>query len=719
MPPLIPKNLPVMLGPILCLWACSSSPSLDPEKLPLKFESLSAFDPSVILEDLDNDGRYEILKTQNELDPVTGTRSSFLQIRTHDDLVVDQINFPALIWNVAFLDLEHDGAQELVVTLMRNDSLFVSFIDLRGAKLFSFFLINGRPRREPEGELEWDPAVTDFHLDDVDNDGREDLVTVIRTGLARSPRGILVHTLPHGRLLAQKLVGAMIMDSYCDDYDGDGEAELLVRSFAPNNGADVGGFDDKHSYLIAFQLSIPIETVWSKQYGEAWSLAKLNFADFDGDGKREFIAYSSTTSAKHPLKSIFELIEPGSWRSYRQIELPDHFREQILADLNRDGKPEIVALRHPDEVWTMDQEFKVTKRKKLFTNGLSLSLCGDVDGDGFTDIAASAAQKFFILGTDLEIKAMMEEAKFLGQIQRNLGEPFCIRVAHKGKTELMRLVKNEFYLVRRFGIPALWLLGSCLALGLIVAVARIRRRFYLMKSLALQAQQAQTWSLMAERVAHDLKSPLTSILLTLQRLQKEYRSHSPQHAHAYDDYAANIMDRIEALRRMTRNFLKLIDIEKLHLVETEVNRFLQQAVNAINLPPDIQCKMKPSAEPCSVPMDHEQMQVVLENLVANAINAMPEGGKITLATSFACNLRLPNANGNARDYAVLEVQDTGIGIPASAREHVFEPRFTTSENGTGLGLAMVKKIIAAHHGHVEFESEEGTGTVFSVYLPVK
>ncbi|NUO79223.1 hypothetical protein HUU05_04030 [candidate division KSB1 bacterium] len=699
------------------LTACSSD-EFKPEELPFRLESFASYEPSVILDDLDNDGRYEIIKPYNDTDVKTGTRSSFLQIRSHDDLIIEQINFPAIIWSVAFIDLERDGAQEVVVTLMRKDSLFVSFLNLRGAKLFSFFLVNGYPRREPEGELEWDPAITDFHLADANGDGIDELVTVIRTGLARAPRGILIHTLPEGKLLDQKLVGAMIMDSYCDDFDGDGVSELFVWSFAPNNGAQVGGFDDAHSYLIAFELGIPIEVVWSKQYGSAWSLAKLNFADFDGDGKREFIVSSSTIAANQPLKSSFEFIEPETWRCYRQIEMPDYLREHLVADLNRDGKPEIITLHHPDEVWLLNQDFKVIKSTKLFANGVSMSLSGDLDGDSFTEIAVSGAQNVFVLGPDLEVKAMMEETKFLGRMRRSLAEPYCLRVEHKGRTELMRMVKNDLYLLNRYGTRALWLLGSCLVFALVIAAARIRRRFYLMKSSKLQTEQTQAWSLMAERVAHDLKSPLTSILLTLQRLQKEYRKHSPQHAQAYDEYAANIIERIEASRRLTRNFLKLIDIEKLHLVETEVNRFLQQTTDALNLPPDTQCELKPSAEPFSVPMDHEQMQVALENLVANAINAMPEGGKITLAVSLARNLHLPNANGNSSDYAVIEVQDTGIGIPAAAREHLFEPKFTTSENGTGLGLAMVKKIVDAHHGHIEFESEEGMGTVFSVYLPV-
>jgi signal transduction histidine kinase len=136
------------------------------------------------------------------------------------------------------------------------------------------------------------------------------------------------------------------------------------------------------------------------------------------------------------------------------------------------------------------------------------------------------------------------------------------------------------------------------------------------------------------------------------------------------------------------------------------------------LPPDIDLELKLCPELPRVRFDPEPMQSVLENLVSNAINAMPEGGKITISTQLAQGLQFFPATGEPRDYVEIEVQDTGVGIEASDRERLFEPNFTASPNGTGLGLAMVKKIIDDHGGHIEVNSEPGAGSAFCVYLPV-
>lgn len=809
----------------------SSLHSLDPDKLPFRLESVASYDPSVVLEDLDNDGRYEILKTHNDIDPVTGARSSFLQIRSHANLISEQINFPALIWDVRTLDWNDDNQQELAVTLLRHDSLFVSFINIEGRKLFSFFLISGFPRREPEGDLEWDPAITDYHLVDVNHDGRNDLVTVIRTGLARAPRGILIHSLPDGQLLSEKFVGAMILDSYCDDFDGDGVFEILVRSFSPNNGARAGGFDDQHSYLIVFKLTIPIEVTWSKQYGDTWSLASVNFADFDGDGRREFIVRSSTRAAKYPLKSSFEIIEAGTWQRLHHVEFTDQFHGHFILDIDRDGRFEIVTFRHPDEIWIMDREFRLLKRNKLPIGEFLLAPLADSDGDGRNEIVAHNDKAFYVLGPDLEIRAFMEGGKYLGGIPKEVGEPSCIRFASNGRTLLLRMVENKFYLFFRYGKPALIFVTISTAFILIAIAIRMRARFRLLsalrdsffmddgrglillhpdgrilrcnhhlfsclqqaapnsfknrhftevfdhaellaflqsalqppyhrreikitcaaerterlvhviadpliikghsrpywlvqvldKSVDLEIHQAKTWGKMAQRIAHDIKNPLTSILLTQQRLQMEYRERSPEAAAAYDGYSSKIVERIEALRLMTRNFMKLINLEKLHLTETELHPFLRDTVQHLskNLPPDVELDLKLNGHNEMAGLDQDQIKVLLENLFSNAVNAMPSGGKITLTANLAKGLHLAATETEPRDYAVIEISDTGRGMPPEMLDKIFDPDFTGTENGTGLGLAMVKKIVEGHHGHIEVESSLGLGTVFSVYLPVK
>ncbi len=815
--------LPLALLFFLC--ACSSSPSLAPEKLPYKFEEVTAytFASDARLQDLDNDGRYEIIQRANPPPVHWQTSIGSIQIRSHENQVIEQVNFRGFVGDIRFLDYDNDGKLEIVALFLRNDSLFASLIDHRGRKLGSFLLATGKPRVEPEGVMPWEPSLTGLYTADVDRDGNAELITVICTSLARAPRGVLIHSLPEGRLLGQYLVGAAPQKNFLGDFDADGEYELVAGTGAFNNGASANGYDDAHSYLLVFKLTLPPQIIWSEALGREWTGVELYAADFDANDRQEILLLKKTESSSAETSRL-EILEPGTWRTSRQIAFNEPLRNLALVDLNRDGKPEILALRPPNEILVLDQQLAVRARHHFAAPFFALAAIPDADGNGMPEIVARCATGFMLLDSDFKVKALSREDSFVSLMPSGIGAPPHFMVERAGKMFALRLVKNDFYLLNRYGPIALWLAGSALALGLMIGFVAMRRRALVTQSVeetlfasetlglaminaegrlvrhnqrflaflesppttllglhfsqafAEQAlrdfiarctksqpalrhtfslpakpsvhviidpifikgrsrphwlmqfldntdtqafHQTQTWSLMAERVAHDLKSPLTSILLTLQRLQKEYHSRSPQHANAYDDYTANIIERIDALRRLTRNFLKLIDIEDLHLAETEVNGFLQQVASGLNLPPDIQCELKPSAEPFIVPMDHEQMHVVLENLIANAINAMPEGGKITLAASLARNLHLPNSNGNARDYAVLEVQDTGLGIPASAREHIFEPYFTTSENGTGLGLAMVKKIVAAHEGHVEFESEAGTGTVFSVYLPVE
>jgi len=236
---------------------------------------------------------------------------------------------------------------------------------------------------------------------------------------------------------------------------------------------------------------------------------------------------------------------------------------------------------------------------------------------------------------------------------------------------------------------------------------------------AADADAYRTWGLMARRVAHDLKNPLTSILLTLQRLQMEYRDRAPDAADDLDAYTARIEERIEHLRRMTKNFMKFIGAETPTLVRTDLNTYLDAQVDLLRsgLPPDIRLRVKQEPDLPPIRIDTEQIQSVLENLVRNAVNALPDGGQITIATRLEQGLRL-DPDTPPRDYVELEVLDTGVGMGSAVRERLFEPGFTTSEEGTGLGLAIVQKVIRDHGGYIHVESERGTGSAICLLLPV-
>ena len=229
----------------------------------------------------------------------------------------------------------------------------------------------------------------------------------------------------------------------------------------------------------------------------------------------------------------------------------------------------------------------------------------------------------------------------------------------------------------------------------------------------------RTWRLMAQRVAHDLRNPLTSIRLALQSMQMDYRKADSEIAATLDAYVEQIDDQIESLRRTATNVMKLVGAEEQNVLETDLSSFLRRKGQqlAANLPDDVKLRWELADDLPPVTIDREQMSSVLENLVYNAVEALPDGGTITIQTQMARNLSFSTSE-MPRDYVLVEVMDTGVGMDAATRARAFDPGFTTAGEGTGLGLAMVKQIVEAHDGQVELESEPDVGTDVRVYLPV-
>jgi signal transduction histidine kinase len=111
-----------------------------------------------------------------------------------------------------------------------------------------------------------------------------------------------------------------------------------------------------------------------------------------------------------------------------------------------------------------------------------------------------------------------------------------------------------------------------------------------------------------------------------------------------------------------------------------------------------------------VPMDARLVRQAVLNVAMNAVHAMPEGGRITLRV--ACD------DVDGVPMARVAIEDTGPGITPEVAPRIFEPFFTTRATGTGLGLAVVKRIIDSHHGKLRFTTAEGRGTTFTLWLPL-
>ncbi|MFO0720308.1 MAG: ATP-binding protein [Nitrospira sp.] len=242
-------------------------------------------------------------------------------------------------------------------------------------------------------------------------------------------------------------------------------------------------------------------------------------------------------------------------------------------------------------------------------------------------------------------------------------------------------------------------------LVLIHDVTRIRQ----LEDRLQRRNRLEAMGQMVGSIAHEIRNPLGSVELFASMLRKDLRD-QPQ----LRSYAEHISMAVQSMDQLLSNLLVYTrpDCSRLGWHDTEVliREVLTLASHAI--PPDtvdVRCRMHPLVP--KLWCDGPKMKQVLLNLVLNAVQAMPEGGTLTLT---AC----PSPPEIQEVPAVhITVSDTGTGIPAELQSRVFDPFFTTKDQGTGLGLAIVHALVEAHHGRIDVESRPGHGTSFVITLP--
>jgi len=214
---------------------------------------------------------------------------------------------------------------------------------------------------------------------------------------------------------------------------------------------------------------------------------------------------------------------------------------------------------------------------------------------------------------------------------------------------------------------------------------------------------------MVGRIAHEIRNPLGSIELFASMLRRDL-----QQQEGLRGYADHICSAVQLLDRLLSNLLLYTkpDCSRAawHGTESLLEDALTLAAGVIaKAHLDIRLHVESSAE--RLWCDASQLKQALLNLILNAVQAMPEGGTLTLSASSSGSEKAEGAG------LRIAVSDTGCGIPAAHRSRVFDPFFTTRDEGTGLGLAIVHAIVEAHRGRIDVESEPGTGTRFTMILP--
>jgi signal transduction histidine kinase len=241
----------------------------------------------------------------------------------------------------------------------------------------------------------------------------------------------------------------------------------------------------------------------------------------------------------------------------------------------------------------------------------------------------------------------------------------------------------------------------------------------LLEAQLRQAQKMEAVGQLAGGVAHDFNNMLAAMMMNLDLL-RDHPGLTPE-VHEGLTELENEAKRAAGLTRQLLMFSRRSILEKRALNLNEVIANLKNMLSRL-LGENIQLAFEPDPLLPPVEADSGMLEQVLMNLVVNARDAMPVGGRIRIATQtaeFNAEQAAANPDRTAGRFACLLVSDTGCGMDAATLKRIFEPFFTTkaSGKGTGLGLATVYGIVVQHKGWVEVESRVGAGTAFRVFLP--
>lgn len=231
----------------------------------------------------------------------------------------------------------------------------------------------------------------------------------------------------------------------------------------------------------------------------------------------------------------------------------------------------------------------------------------------------------------------------------------------------------------------------------------------------VQSERVAAWRELARRLAHELKNPLFPLQLTVENLVRSREQNSEEDPEQFDEVfressatllaeisnLKTIISRFSEFSRMPQPQFQRVDINE---VVRNVARLLQAQLQSPDHAP-VTCSLELAEGLQTIAADPELLHRAFSNLALNGMDAMPQGGILTLRTR------------QSGDRILIEIADTGAGLTPEECERLFTPYYTSKAHGTGLGLAIVQSIISDHGGRISVRSEPGRGTTFMIELP--
>ena len=223
----------------------------------------------------------------------------------------------------------------------------------------------------------------------------------------------------------------------------------------------------------------------------------------------------------------------------------------------------------------------------------------------------------------------------------------------------------------------------------------------------LTTERIAAWKDVARRIAHEIKNPLFPIRISVENLQHA-KSEPEIFDELFDECTETVLEEVTRLQRMVDEFSQFARMPAPERKSADLNRIVRHATGLYaESAQSVAVETTLAFDLPNISVDSEQLTQVLENLIKNSIEAMPDGGTLTVSTQLTDDAKIQ-----------ILIQDTGIGMSPETQAQLFTPYYTTKESGTGLGMAIVQRIITDHDGEIQVNSTEGVGTTVLIELPM-
>ncbi len=223
------------------------------------------------------------------------------------------------------------------------------------------------------------------------------------------------------------------------------------------------------------------------------------------------------------------------------------------------------------------------------------------------------------------------------------------------------------------------------------------------------AERAAAWQDIARVAAHEIRNPLTPIQFAIRRIRDRVKSMPEDEQKALSEGLDSILGEVDTLKSLASSFSQFAKLPEPSPARRNLNTPASEAVELFRHEKSADFALELDEDLPDAHLDSGQIRMVLNNLLKNSVEAMPDGGRVTVRTR--------SERGGGRSWVVLEVEDTGPGMDRETLARATDAYFTTKAKGSGLGLAVVHKIVLQHGGRLEIESSPGAGAKITLMFP--